>query len=288
MKIKRTPEEQRVYERDRKRQQRALFSDARKKKHRSTDAAAHATRKERMDEQQLQQLKEKNAESQRKSYAAKRLGAKSFCLARARRYAEGSSERAYFEQLAEDGFFTVRAQVPDSWIIKAGHLVAVEKGQSLFSHANKQRTLVYSAKRKMYNLSGDYKAEVKAWAQELLQQTLASIFEVVDPCVIHNNKVAAQPAHIDIKNGSNLWQQNFPLACIVALQDTSILVMRGSLQSDEGLLERVMLQKGDVFVMHGLTVHAGDTFESSNTRMHFVALPVGLTTRPVNETYILR
>jgi hypothetical protein len=114
-------------------------------------------------------------------------------------------------------------------------------------------------------------------------------------------KVAAQPAHVDIKDASHLWLEDFPLARIIALQDTSILVMPSSLQSLEGQLEWmpnslqslegqlewVSLKRGDIFCMHGLTVHAGDAFKHGNTRLRVVTLPEDIKQRPASKTHVI-
>jgi hypothetical protein len=284
MPAKRTPEEQRAFNRERRQTQRQKLSQAKKKVIREHDTAAHAKSKAAMSVKERQHLRASDARCKVKTRAAKRIGARRFVLNRVHRYAQGSAERNLFEQLAEDGFCIIHAAIPKRWLASALRQVDEEVGVNLFyKHGN----LMYSGKRKMYHLHGAFEAEVVTWTERVLEEALKSKYKVIEACILNNKKVAAQPAHVDIKDASHLWLEDFPLACIIALQDTSILVMRNSLQSLEGQLERVSLKRGDVFCMHGLTVHAGDEFEDSNTRLHAVALPEGITRSPVNETHVI-
>jgi hypothetical protein len=129
---------------------------------------------------------------------------------------------------------------------------------------------------------------VTTWTTDLLVRELGA-FNVIDPCILFKNSVKMQPAHRDLRDDSHHWRENVPVAGIIALQDnTTILVRRDALQCDKGRgLERVHLNAGDVLIMHGLCVHAGDEYTRRNTRLHFVGLSDRLRSRPINETFVV-
>lgn len=256
---------------------------------RAQNAACQRNRLQHMTAEERAAFDKQHHAADKRLYDAKRYGAAAFCADRAAAFAEGSKQRLRFEALADDGFFILRGcALPANWQQLSKSVMAKSKGQSLFSHATKTGILRHNAKRKMWLLHDEFKSSVVNWVSELLEQELA-LYTIVDPCIIHNNRVDKQPAHRDIRNQSHLWREFAPLAGIIALQDnTSILVKRNSLeQTGSRELERVQLSAGDVFIMHGLLVHAGDAYTASNLRMHFVALSEGLKSKPIDETFVV-
>lgn len=105
--------------------------------------------------------------------------------------------------------------------------------------------------------------------------------------ILSNSRaVQRQAKHLDFLDKGHIWKEDIPLICIIAIEDTSILVVKGSLKNEFGQLERILLKKGDVIVMHPLCVHAGDDFQSSNTRIHVEAMG-NRGIAPKNEVQIL-
>ena len=141
---------------------------------------------------------------------AKKHGPKAFCMDRAARYPTNSVQRANYTRLAQQGFITMRracaAQAQD-WLKAAQRVIATERGESLFSGTDKHGKLPYSAKRKQYWPDAALSADVVTTATQLLQQQLDE-YTIVDPAILANGKVAAQPAHCDIRDQSHLWRED--------------------------------------------------------------------------------
>jgi hypothetical protein len=222
---------------------------------------------------------------------AKKHGPKAFCMDRAARYPTDSVQHANYTQLAQQGFFILRgacaAQAQD-WLKAAQRVIATEQGESLFSGIDKHGKLRYSAKRKQYVPDAPLSADVVTTATQLLQQQLDE-YTIVDPAILANGKVGAQPAHCDIRDQSHLWCEDPPLSGLIALEkDTKLLVMPASLENYNGELETIELEAGDVLIFHALLIHAGSAYSKTNRRLHFTALGHrSWRSRPINETYVV-
>jgi hypothetical protein len=222
---------------------------------------------------------------------AKKHGPKAFCMDRAARYPTDSVQRANYTQLAQQGFVILRgacaAQAQD-WLKAAKRVIATEQGESLFSGTDKYGKLLYSAKRKQYWPDPALSADVVTTATQLLQQQLDK-YTIVDPAILVNGKVGAQPAHCDIRDQSHLWCEDPPLSGLISHEkDTKLVVMPASLENYSGELETIELEAGDVLIFHALLIHAGSAYSKTNRRLHFTALGQrSLRSRPINETYVV-
>ena len=194
-----------------------------------------------------------------------------------------------FEDAIENSYFIARGQVKAderSYILHLIKQFKPSQGCSLFSSVNKRGKVFHSLKRKQYDIMDGTVLKI---CKRAAQQQLGEGYEAADPVAIVNGKCKAQPPHVDIADDSDEWQHDIPFAALMAIEDdTSILLMKDSIEDHTGELQEVMLDAGDVLFMHGLCVHAGNSYSQLNRRVHFMALKgKSLQSRPLNQTFLI-
>lgn len=158
------------------------------------------------------------------------------------------------------------------------------------------------APRPIFN--GDGKRLQKRLPGELMQTYLPEVFEFCGQwgyqlrewVAIHSlADCQRQPAHFDYEPTPGLMKaiaqnENIPMSCLVAIEDTHIDIWEGSLGfvSDMQKLKHKLLslQAGDVLFFRADLVHAGSAFEKSNTRLHAFCDKKGVR-RTRNKTNII-
>jgi hypothetical protein len=218
---------------------------------------------------------------------AKQHGPKQFSLDRAARYVCDSEQHFTYRQLADPGFlvFLKVNNRASSCLTVAKQVIKTQTVKTLLSKADRNGNLQHSSKRKQHTTRP---TEWHLCMGNRIPATETRHVRRRGSCDISNGKTEAQPVHCDIRDGSHLWRDDPPLSGIIALEDSTVLlVIPDSLESYECAFETVTLDAGNVLVIYALVVHAGAGYSKATRRMHFTALTPSCKSRPGNETYVV-